>query len=1140
MSLAAWYTRKLSGDAAQLRVIQQAELVQHASPESCWVVIRGLVYDVTQFHHPGGNDRLFELAGRDATRFFERISHSTAAHRHMGNLLVGKLATVTAADEAPATPPPPATATTTATHGSKPVLIQAGRGERPLKGGAVHREAREGEATWSTRCRGFLPVRDPVSVGEPYAVLQRLVAALPVALVEGTFRELVEAEAASFAPLEPAIVAEQDEDVLERVHGLFGYVGRGYAHGAAASADGSHRVPKFLSDGWLRVSERLGRLPTIDYANCVLYNWERIDAAGPMTPDNIRILNRFTGLLDEEWFMKTHVIIESEASGVVSAVYDGCAAVRNADVSRLLAMLAWLEQALAHVTSNCLWLMFDRQGADGCLCEPELFYHRVRPHITTWTALFEAQYETGDADGAARLDGLRRQLVMLDELSEAGGAHGMPDLAPHRAHLAHEIGAMQRKQRLCGPSGAMSTILPLCDAFVGVGMSSEVLGRMLAAFEAYMPRRHRELLAQTRAACARDFIVQLQADGHPQAEALVDHFNAVVRRVLDFRWRHLSYVEEYVLRPSGAGRNAAGTGGTPAFTYLNQHINDTEGALIRHRGERRSHPDDLLGAPTDADAAGASADADDAAAATPPHRRGHGGAGGDLWLVGEENGLLPSRPPVPCAALPGAAWAAACELARLLPACCVPPATFRRTFAQHAHLLPRVRRRGANGHRDGDGAEGDGGVEDGGGDGGHGDGGGDGDGDGEGAGDGGGDSGDACARMGLETEDARERARCLLAHLVAGWHAAGPPAELPDALREPFEAVSRRVGRAARLGLTDMVLYNWCVREEGGDGRVGGGAGEGETTEEDEEEAAARGWPRLEAMGALRPLHRFVCLEEEEWWCRLHVLLAAQSGDVVGAIERCQRQSAPTEGDSSAAEHAMQLVRTLQQLEQAVEALVRVHHAMGVGHGGGGVESLPLPPPVKPHVLMQRLHRFLPPVPELAARGVGEAEVRGARVFCATGIDQPCLLGLFGVARGDHALDAFREWQQASGSGAAGSDLPPAHLAFLSGCTARTSMRERVERAVGVKRLSVQEVARLELAHNSCVETVLRYFETRAELTQMLCGKDVLKDAWEQERAAIAAARLRLLVERREMVGPKEGLPTEAHLYKRMPGERGV
>ena len=59
----------------------------------------------------------------------------------------------------------------------------------------------------------------------------------------------------------------------------------------------------------------------------------------------------------------------------------------------------------------------------------------------------------------------------------------------------------------------------------------------------------------------------------------MDHFNAVVRRVLDFRWRHLSYIEQYVLRPSGSAA-ARGTGGTPAFAYLNQHINDTEAALI--------------------------------------------------------------------------------------------------------------------------------------------------------------------------------------------------------------------------------------------------------------------------------------------------------------------------------------------------------------------------------------------------------------------------------------------------------------------------------------------------------------------------------------------------------------------------------
>jgi len=50
--------------------------------------------------------------------------------------------------------------------------------------------------------------------------------------------------------------------------------------------------------------------------------------------------------------------------------------------------------------------------------------------------------------------------------------------------------------------------------------------------------------------------------------------------VLDFRWRHLSYIEEYVIKPSGGMATARGTGGTPAFAYLNQHINDTEAALI--------------------------------------------------------------------------------------------------------------------------------------------------------------------------------------------------------------------------------------------------------------------------------------------------------------------------------------------------------------------------------------------------------------------------------------------------------------------------------------------------------------------------------------------------------------------------------
>ena len=99
----------------------------------------------------------------------------------------------------------------------------------------------------------------------------------------------------------------------------------------------------------------------------MLYNWERIDKDKPLLPSNIRILNRFTGLLDEEWFLKTHVIIESEAASVVSAVYDGAKAIAEGNVDKLLVALSWFEQAMSHVASNCLRIMFDREGEDGAV-----------------------------------------------------------------------------------------------------------------------------------------------------------------------------------------------------------------------------------------------------------------------------------------------------------------------------------------------------------------------------------------------------------------------------------------------------------------------------------------------------------------------------------------------------------------------------------------------------------------------------------------------------------------------------------------------------------------------------------------------------------------------------------------------------
>ena len=68
-------------------------------------------------------------------------------------------------------------------------------------------------------------------------------------------------------------------------------------------------------------------------------------------------------------------------------------------------------------------------------------------------------------------------------------------------------------------------------------------------------------------------------------------------------------------------------------------------------------------------------------------------------------------------------------------------------------------------------------------------------------------------------------------------------------------------------------------------------------------------------------------------------------------------------------------VRGLQQLEAALEILVRVHYTSGIGQPIG--QDVPK---VRPHLLMHRLHRFLPSEASLSSQGLDAHEQRAARV----------------------------------------------------------------------------------------------------------------------------------------------------------------
>jgi len=80
-------------DAASLPAYSAAQVAAHCTRDDVWVVIRGLVYDVTPFvdDHPGG-DEILKHAGGDASVGFYGPQHPDHVTETVRKYLVGRLA----------------------------------------------------------------------------------------------------------------------------------------------------------------------------------------------------------------------------------------------------------------------------------------------------------------------------------------------------------------------------------------------------------------------------------------------------------------------------------------------------------------------------------------------------------------------------------------------------------------------------------------------------------------------------------------------------------------------------------------------------------------------------------------------------------------------------------------------------------------------------------------------------------------------------------------------------------------------------------------------------------------------------------------------------------------------------------------
>jgi cytochrome b involved in lipid metabolism len=68
-------------------------VAQHSTDDSCWMVIKDKVYDLTEFihYHPGGYEIMLEYGGTDATNAFNEKPHTIEASVLLEKYIIGEL-----------------------------------------------------------------------------------------------------------------------------------------------------------------------------------------------------------------------------------------------------------------------------------------------------------------------------------------------------------------------------------------------------------------------------------------------------------------------------------------------------------------------------------------------------------------------------------------------------------------------------------------------------------------------------------------------------------------------------------------------------------------------------------------------------------------------------------------------------------------------------------------------------------------------------------------------------------------------------------------------------------------------------------------------------------------------------------------
>lgn len=368
----------------------------------------------------------------------------------------------------------------------------------------------------------------------------------------------------------------KSEAEWRRACSILGFIAHGYVWAGVTPAD---HIPEQLANPWLAVSDHFGLPPIGTYAGLCLWNFRTVYPAEPenWNLESLATLNTYTGCVDESWFYLVSTAIERQGAPCLTTGIDAIRAARADDHQAVIQNLQKLAEAISAI-ADTLSRMYE-------MCDPHIFYFRIRPFLAGWKNMADAGLPNGVRYGNE-----------TEPRFYAGGSNAQSSLIQALdiiLSVSHAPPGEHRKQKV-------SPSVPLHEDpdKHNTALETPKKNSFIQQMRSYMPGKHRQFLeALSEVAEIREYVVR-KGDEIPE---LILSYDACLAMLRAFRDRHIQVVSRYIIlqaqkQNTGTGirrhglataeKATRGTGGTALIPFLKQARDETGDAAAGSWGRR--------------------------------------------------------------------------------------------------------------------------------------------------------------------------------------------------------------------------------------------------------------------------------------------------------------------------------------------------------------------------------------------------------------------------------------------------------------------------------------------------------------------------------------------------------------------------